>query len=239
MDLRNYFNVEVVNKKETNFFKNTPNNSSQSTTDGSTPFLVYNKDNQIPETTKSKDINENKKPKVVHSAFTDGSTFNNGKKNMNQYGGIGVFFKDDDDRNICKILKGSKITNNVAELTAILLAIESIIDKNKTPSFEKPHQICLYTDSEYSMNCITKWANGWKKNDWKRKNKGKVQEVKNKNLIKQIHEYYCQYNIRFVHVRSHQPEPMNKNSLKYKIWYGNDMADKFATHASKKSMNSY
>ena len=85
---------------------------------------------------------------------------------------------------------------------------------------------------------MTKWANGWKKNDWKRKNKGKIQEVKNKNLIKQIHDYYGLYNIRFAHVRSHQPEPYNKNSTKYKIWYGNNMADKFATHASKKSMNS-
>lgn len=215
MDIRKYFNVEVTKNKESVFPK------EKSTTDGSKPFIEY---------TETKTISQKPKIKqIVHKVFTDGSTFNNGQKNMTQYGGIGVFFKDDDERNICKILKGSKITNNVAELTAILLAIETII---KTPSFVKDHEICIYSDSEYCINCITKWAKGWKNNNWMRKNKGKLAPVKNKNLIEKIFNYYNIYKIRFTHVRSHQPEPYNKNSDKYKIWYGNHMADKYATHAS-------
>ena len=44
------------------------------------------------------------------------------------------------------------------------------------------------------------------------------------------------YNIKFIHVRAHQHEPYNKNSNKYKLWFGNNMADKLATDASKRSM---
>ena len=45
------------------------------------------------------------------------------------------------------------------------------------------------------------------------------------------------HNIFFRHVKAHQPMPNNKYSDKYKIWYGNHMADKFATDASQLSMN--
>ena len=225
MDLRNFFNVEIKKKVESNIF---PESENTSTTDGSQPFIEY--------PTNNVQNSESKIKRTIHKVFTDGSTFNNGKRDMKQYGGIGVFFKDDDERNICKILKG-KITNNVAELTAIQLAIEIIINKEKTPEFTKDDEICIYSDSEYSINCITKWAKGWKNNNWMRKNKGKLQPVKNKNIIEKIYNYFGEYTVRFIHVRSHQPEPYNKNSDKYRIWYGNHMADKYATHASQNAMN--
>ena len=232
MDIRKFFPVEVKKKEnqEPKKLKNT------STTDGSEPFL---NDEIVLQDQISKDQtrpNIKKKTLVIHELWTDGSTFNNGKKHMKQYGGIGVFFKKDDPRNICKILKGHKITNNVAELTAILLGIQSIIDTNLTPNFKEEQQILIYSDSEYCINSITKWARKWKDNGW-RKSSGKKEPIQNKELIERIYDHYLKYKIRFQHVKAHQPEPYNKTSKQHKIWLGNHMADMYATHASKQSMN--
>jgi ribonuclease HI len=232
MDIRKFFPVEIK-KKENQEPKKLKNIS---TTDGSEPFLssdVILKD-QISQDQKNSNLK--KKTIVIHELWTDGSTFNNGKKNKKQYGGIGVFFKKDDPRNICKILQGSKITNNVAELTAILLGIQTIINTNLTPDFKDENQILIYSDSEYCINCITKWARKWKDNGW-RKSSGKKEPIQNKELVERIYELYLKYKIRFQHVKAHQPEPYNKTSKQYKIWFGNHMADMFATHASKQSMN--
>ena len=45
------------------------------------------------------------------------------------------------------------------------------------------------------------------------------------------------FKIKFIHVNSHRPEPINKNSLEHRVWYGNKMADKLATTASKYSFH--
>ena len=207
--------------------------SISSTTDNEKPLIEYEEQNIELTNSQNLENKENKEKSKNHVVFTDGSTFNNGKKNMQQYGGIGIYFGRNDNRNTGKILKGSLITNNIAELTAILIAIKIIIN---TGGFKDTDYITIYTDSEYSINCITKWSKGWEKNGWIRKAKGKNQEVKNKELIKMIYEFYNKYNIKFIHVRSHQHEPYNKNSNQYKLWFGNNMADKLATDASKRSM---
>ena len=48
-------------------------------------------------------------------------------------------------------------------------------------------------------------------------------------------KYYNKYLIQLIHIKSHQPEPVDKNSYEYKIWYGNDIADKLAVMASNNS----
>ena len=61
--------------------------------------------------------------------FTDGSTLNNQIKG-NRKGGVGVFFGDNDERNISLALKesdGNKVTNQVAELLACIKGIEKIL----------------------------------------------------------------------------------------------------------------
>ena len=82
--------------------------------------------------------------------FTDGACVNNGKRNAK--GGVGIYYQDSVKPNVSICLKGSKPTNNKAELTAIKMAIESCEDDD---------EIIIYTDSEYAINCTTKWAPGW------------------------------------------------------------------------------
>lgn len=92
----------------------------------------------------------------------------------------------------------------------------------------KQKNIIVCTDSMYSVNCITKWASKWEKNNWKTANGS---DVKNEELIKNIlklYKYFGDNNIKisFKHVFSHLKEPSTKNSLDYLLWYGNNEVDK-------------
>ena len=52
----------------------------------------------------------------------------------------------------------------------------------------EPKQTYVFTDSEYSLKCLTTWGDKWQKQGWKRTAKGSNSEIKNLELIKQ-----CRY----------------------------------------------
>nr|CAG8581856.1 5046_t:CDS:2 [Entrophospora candida]CAG8589968.1 12476_t:CDS:2 [Entrophospora candida] len=58
--------------------------------------------------------------------WTDGSSRNNGKHNARA--GIGVYWGDNDPRNLSERLPGYKQTNNRAEITAIIRALQTCTD---------------------------------------------------------------------------------------------------------------
>ena len=91
--------------------------------------------------------------------------------------------------------------------------------------YDEGYKIIIYTDSMYLINSITNWADKWKENKWK-KSDGSV--ILNKKLIKKLYFYYKNLNIEFHHVKAHKKEPDNKSTEDYKLWYGNNMADKLA-----------
>ena len=157
--------------------------------------------------------------------FTDGSTLNNQNKGSRK-GGVGVFFGDNDERNISISLEESdsnKVTNQVAELLACVKGIETLVTGQKINK-----KIIIYTDSMYIVNMMKSWADKWVKNDWK-KSDGK--EVLNIDLVKKLYYYSKNLNVEFRHVRSHTKEP-SKSDPNYKIWYGNMQADRLAVEAS-------
>ena len=159
--------------------------------------------------------------------YTDGSSLNNQHKG-NRRGGIGVYFGMNDTRNKSIPLVESltnKVTNQVAELTACIIAIETVVLDNSYMN----NSILLCTDSKYTIDCITKWSKNWKKNSWKKSN-GIV--IENLELIKKLECYYNSYKIKFKHIRAHKNEPP-KTDPSYNDWYGNMMADLLATNASK------
>lgn len=159
--------------------------------------------------------------------FTDGSSLNNQEKGKRR-GGVGVFFADNDSRNISIALKESKnnkVTNQVAELLACIKGIEAV----GSSQIVSPNKLVIYTDSMYIVNMMTKWAKNWEKNSWTKSN-GKI--VDNLELVKKLYYYSINFNITFRHVRSHKKEP-NKSDPAYYIWYGNDQADKLAVSAAQ------
>jgi ribonuclease HI len=144
--------------------------------------------------------------------FTDGSY-------KNKKGGVGVFFGDDDKRNISEQLTCNKITNQVAELTAVSKALDVLINDNVNEI------VYIYTDSSYVIGIFTDWIYKWFQNNWKTNGK----DVKNKDLIVSIYEKIKKKPVIFKHIRAHQTEPLDKTNESYKLWYGNNKADILAS----------
>jgi ribonuclease HI len=158
--------------------------------------------------------------------YTDGSTLNNQHKGHRK-GGVGVFFGDNDPRNkSIELVESSsdKVTNQVSEIKACIVAIKTIVD-----SKEPFKSILICSDSMYTINCITKWCKTWEKKGWKKAD-GKT--IENLELIQTLYKYSQTYNVKYKHVKGHSNEP-SIDSPNYKDWYGNMMADKLATDASK------
>lgn len=144
--------------------------------------------------------------------YTDGACPDNGSGNR---ASIGVFFGDNDSRNISSKILIANPTNNRAELFAILMALENSVG---------PVEIC--SDSQYAIACVTKWIKNWKKNNWKTST-GKP--VKNKEIIIQIDEKMKNRLVSFRHVSNFDhKKPTNKTNRDH---WGNYMADKLANEA--------
>ena len=193
-------------------------------------FIVKENHNQKQNLDEQENCNitsETPTKKEIINVFTDGSSINNGIKNKKHSGGIGIYVENTKEEISEKI--EDKITNNICELKACIRAINFIVDK---PDY-KNNVINIFSDSEYVINSITKWADNWKKNNWQKYNKQKKKrtDIKNKELIINLHNLYHKYPVKFTHVKAHKSQPCH-NSPEYKLWYGNYMADKLATSAA-------
>uniref|UniRef100_A0A6C0BPX9 ribonuclease H n=1 Tax=viral metagenome TaxID=1070528 RepID=A0A6C0BPX9_9ZZZZ len=178
--------------------------------------------------------------------FTDGSCVNNGKKNS--VGGIGIHFPDHqvtdvslpyrgyvplvDSRSgqeLCPPNHRGKVTNQRAELTAILVAITLAHEyfQSLSANFEKSSRMVdLYTDSEYCINSLTNWCYTWKAKDWKTAN-GKP--VKNRDLIEPILALLKKQRVTFFHSVAHT-NGQDERSV------GNARADSLATQATRSQL---
>ena len=104
-------------------------------------------------------------------------------------------------------------TNNIAELNALYQALIIARQTNST------NIITIYSDSKYSIDCITTWAYSWKKNGWSKKGG----EIKNLELIKEAHNLYetLKNKIEIFHVKGHSGVE------------GNELADRMAVYTIK------
>lgn len=152
--------------------------------------------------------------------FTDGACQNNGKKNP--IGGCGVYFDNDSIDDISISFNIGNITNQRTELYACIIGLEKVLNYSK---------VTIYTDSIYVKECMSNWIKVWLENDWKTANK---KPVKNQDLIKKLYELTQKIDVKFIHVRAHQNEPSDKESLTYYLWHGNDKADKLAVLGCEK-----
>lgn len=149
--------------------------------------------------------------------YTDGSCRNNGKPNS--LAGYGIHFPNGELVDISETFTLSPITNQRAELWAIYEAIKlTVIDYEK---------INIYSDSRYSIDCVTEWSCKWLRNDWKTSN---GEDVKNKDILEPLVKLYNDNSIkiRLHHVRSHTG---NTDLLSI----GNDNADKLANNGLLKN----
>jgi len=81
----------------------------------------------------------------------------------------------------------------------------------------------IYTDSEFWINVITKWAPGWAAKDWKKKGG----EIKNLDLVQEAYAVYGQSKATLTWVRGHEGDA------------GNELADEWANKARLERLNGY
>ncbi len=122
----------------------------------------------------------NSEPIVV---YTDGACSGNPGPS-----GLGVVMRiDGEERELSEYL--GEGTNNIAELTAILRALNAINDTHRP--------VALYTDSQYAIGVLTK--------TWKAK--------ANQALILQIKEVLARFSHCTLHyVRGHNGDPLNERA---------------------------
>ncbi|KAJ5661695.1 Ribosomal protein L9/RNase H1 N-terminal [Penicillium maclennaniae] len=148
--------------------------------------------------------------------YTDGSSLRNGTKLASA--GVGVFFgPGDTSRNVSEPLKGARQTNQRAELTAILRAID-IAPRHR--------DVTIVTDSQYSINCVTVWFTNWKRNNWMTKDK---KPVENRDLVEPILARIEERNelkvkTLFEWVKGHNKDP------------GNEAADQLAVNGAQQGV---
>ncbi|ANJ26487.1 ribonuclease HI [Agromyces aureus] len=90
-------------------------------------------------------------------------------------------------------------TNNQGELKAVLELFRATAHLDD--------ELLVLCDSQYVINCITKWMSGWKRKGW-RKADGKP--VLNVELLKELDDELAGRRYRFEWVKGHVGHPMNE-----------------------------
>jgi len=128
--------------------------------------------------------------------YTDGACTNNGRASSR--GAIGVAYPDFLENSFGEPLPSdAPQTNQTAELQAIYSGLERL--KTLTPPSDRVVRVC--TDSEYSINCLTKWVSGWKNKGWKTaEGKDVVHRVVIEKILGSLTEFGGH---QFVHVKAH------------------------------------
>jgi len=149
--------------------------------------------------------------------YTDGACSNNGKPNAKA--GAGVFFGEGDSRNLSKRVMGRQ-TNNVAELSAIIMAYHILENE-----IEAGKNILICSDSNIAIGWCTTTGRKYANNNWKKKGKNTEKKIPNVELIQEAYELFNKKsNIQFLKVAAH-----TGGSDKHSV--GNDGADKLANQA--------
>jgi ribonuclease HI len=127
--------------------------------------------------------------------FTDGACSSNGRPGAKA--GYAVWFPEHKPMSMSqKVPASHPQTNQRAEMAAIHHAT-LVLEEN---GFHD-EDIVVYTDSDYSINCLTKWITGWVSRGWKT---AAGSDVLHRDLIEDTSKRLAKFkSYRFVHVRSH------------------------------------
>jgi len=155
--------------------------------------------------------------------YTDGSCYNNGKPGA--ISGLGVHYSYKNKYKLNDISQKIELnnviaTNNHAELKAIDVAINNIIDNNYHDK-----KIILYTDSKYSMNCINIWYEKWVRNN-KTNGRKNIEEIR--SIYNNIHDFNLNIDIKYIEGHS---------NLKDDHHVGNNIADELSRNSYNSCIN--
>lgn len=168
---------------------------------------------------------------MVLQVFSDGSCVHNGRPGARA--GVGVYATQDGvevHRHSAPLLKSEPQTNQRAELQALYYALRYIQGATVAGGTTGGTTVAatsttLYTDSQYSINCVTVWAAGWKAKGWLKADK---KPVLHQDVLKPMVELWetLKSTTTLTHVAAHtgRADPISR---------GNAMADQLATAATE------
>ena len=151
--------------------------------------------------------------------FTDGACSKNGQSGARA--SYACWFPENKDISEAKAVPDTDPqTNNRGELLAIKRAVEILIDKFDASQLD----VHIYTDSQYSKNCLTVWLPGFIERNWKTSGyKGSTStDVKNRDLIEETSNLLTRFNsyiISYVAAHTGGTDDISKN---------NDIVDRMA-----------
>ena len=112
-------------------------------------------------------------------------------------GGFAVIEEQEDGSGKPAILGSEPNTTNIRMEGLAMIAAIKYADKKGCE---------IHSDSEFWINVLTKWADTWAKNNW-RKSSG---EIKNLDIVKELYELYHTYPVKLVWVRGHVGTELNE-----------------------------
>jgi len=141
-------------------------------------------------------------------AYTDGSALGEGSRRTTPQAGAGVWWGSHGEaamKNRSERVPGIKQTCNRGELLALILAVETC------PYPTLPLEI--RTDSQYAMNCVTKWLPKWIRDDFRIAGRS----VENQDMIKDLAERMRRrklagQKITFRYVKGHAGDEGNESA---------------------------
>ncbi len=148
--------------------------------------------------------------------YTDGSCIRDAETKK-VYCGYGIIIPDLNIR-LSEPLNDTKLTNNRAEMRAILHAIELVSEEKKSQK-----RLCIFTDSQYCKYIFQGTGSRYEKDGFMKDGV----EVPNKDMIITALSYIRKYNIAILKVRAHTEKTDVHSTY-------NDAADKLANEGAMK-----
>ncbi len=92
-------------------------------------------------------------------------------------------------------------TNNRMELMAVIRGLEAL---------KRPCHVVLFTDSVYVGKGIEQWLPKWKRQGWRRRERGEYKPVKNEDLWRRLDELLAVHEVHYERVAGHAGHPENE-----------------------------
>jgi len=139
----------------------------------------------------------------VYMIFSDGGSFNNGKKDPNKpmFGSTATIVTKNGEEIYRHNEAKEDVTNNYCELKAGLNGLDYLNDNGK----DYETLVILVSDSQYYIKSLNEWMVGYLKRGWKN-NEGKP--VSNKDLLQKFNTYLHdpKFDILTCWVRGHEDD---------------------------------
>jgi len=160
--------------------------------------------------------------------FCDGACFNNGRRGARAGFGVSVVREGAEVVAVSEPLRAEEPqTNQRAELRGLAVALQQAT----ALAGAGVSTVRIYTDSEYAINCLTKWIPGWRRAGWR---KATGEPVLHRDILEPLHDAWTGLRgVAFLeHVAAH-------TGLGDVLSRGNERADTLARASLARSGGSY